>query len=87
MSIQTRKLRPLIDELFMRIIPYGFAQMVKVATRHWPGQMLTGFDHFYMNRIQEIQNFCWGGSDHELLVAITIRRAKSILSKPSYVRK
>ena len=88
MSNQTRKLRPLIEELFIRIIPYGFAQMVKVATHYWPGQMSTGLDHFYTNmpnKIQEIQNFCWGGSDHELLVAT--RRAKSIVSKPSYVRK
>ena len=48
-SNQTRKLRSLIEELFIRIIPYGFSQLVKVPTRHFPGQESAGLDHIYTN--------------------------------------
>ena len=87
-SNQTRKLRPLIEELFSRIIPLGFSQMVKVATRHFPGRISTGLDHVFTNmpaKIQEIQTFHWGGSDHMLVVAV--RKAKSYVEQPAYVRK
>ena len=87
-SKQTKKLRPLIEELFTRIIPYGFSQLVRVATRHFPGQLSSGLDHVYTNspqKIQEVQVFHWGGSDHMMVIAI--RRAKAVLTMPSYVRK
>ena len=69
LTSQTRKLRPLIEELFVRIIPLGFSQMVKVATRHFPGQKSTGLDHVFTNapaKIQETKAYHWGGSDHML---------------------
>ena len=45
-SSQTEKLRPLINQLFDRIIPQGFSQLVTVATRYWPGQEPSGLDHY-----------------------------------------
>ena len=87
-SKQTNKLRPLINELFAKIIPYGFAQLVKVATRHFPGQVSTGLDHVYSNvpdKIQEVRALHWGGSDHMLI--LTVRRSRSYYSSPTYIRK
>ena len=34
----TARLRPLIEELFSRILPHGVSQLVTVPTRFWPGQ-------------------------------------------------
>ena len=87
-SNQTTKLRPLINELFTRIIPQCVSQLVTVATRHFPGQTSTGLDHCYSNvpdKICQIQTHCWGGSDHQLVVAV--RRSRAIKSSPSYIRK
>ena len=46
---QTYKLRSLVSELFNRIMPHGFVQLVSVATRVGRGQEPTGLDHIYSN--------------------------------------
>ena len=55
---QTYKLRPLVLELFNRIIPHGFVQVVSVATRVGSGQKPSGLDHIYSNfpeKLSEVQ--------------------------------
>ena len=87
-SNQTYKLRSLIDELFVRILPLGVSQLVTGPTRHFPGQKSTGLDHIYTNtpeKIINVQKFFCGGSDHMLIYAV--RSSKCIRSCPTYVRK
>ena len=40
-------IRPLVHELFDKIYPHGFVQLVSVATRQWSGQQPFGLDHYY----------------------------------------
>lgn len=49
-SNQTSKLHSLISALFTRIFPLGVSQHVVGPTRHWPGQVSTGLDHYYTNK-------------------------------------
>ena len=87
-SNQTYKLRSLIDALFTRIFPHGTVQLVVGPTRHFPGQVSTGLDHFYTNipeKISSVQKYYWGGSDHMLIKAI--RKSKSIQSCQQNVKK
>ena len=61
------KLKPLIDELFQRILPLGVIQLVKGATRVQRGFPKSGLDHVYSNRIDkisEVHTFLTGSSDH-----------------------
>ena len=87
-SCQTYKMRPLINVLFSRIFPHGISQMVTGPTRHFPGQISSGLDHFYTNMPNKItsveKHFC-GSSDHMLITAI--RKCKSIRNSPQYIRK
>ena len=85
---QTKKLRPLINALFTRILPHGVSQLVTTATRVWPGQPDSGLDHFYSNtpgKLSPIQVINCGASDHKLLLAT--RYAASIKRNVSYVTK
>ena len=85
---QTKKLRPLITELFTRIIPLGVSQLVTGATRVFPNQPDSGLDHFfsnYPNKLSPVQVIDNGGSDHKLLLAT--RYAKSIKRNVRYVTK
>ena len=87
-SSNTHKLRPLISQLFDRIIPHGFVQLVSVATRISPHQEPSGLDHFYSNhpeKLSEIQAHYRGSSDHKLVFAT--RFTKSEVSKPRMIRK
>ena len=87
-SNQTYKLKSLINILFTRIFPYGTVQLVIGPTRHFPGQVSSGLDHFYTNvprKISSIQKFHWGGSDHMLIKAV--RTSKIIQSCQSYIRR
>ena len=87
-SNQTSRLRPLITALFYQIFPHGVSQHVQGPTRHFPGQVSTGLDHYYTNRpdkISDVKTQHCGGSDHMLVFAV--RYAKSIKSSPSYIRK
>ena len=87
-SNQSYKLRELTSALFSRIIPLGVAQLVSGTTRHFPGQIATGLDHYYTNRPDKtspVQKFHNGGSDHMLIGAT--RYSRSIKSSPKYIRK
>ena len=87
-SSQTYKLKSLISALFNQILPQGVSQLVVGPTRHWPGQVSTGLDHYYTNRpdkLSPVQTQHCGGSDHMLVHAK--RYSRSIKSRPRYVRK
>ena len=87
-SNQSYRLRELISALFSRIVSHGVAQLVAGPTRHFPGQVSTGLDHYYSNRpnkISAVQKHHCGGSDHMLISAI--RYSKSIKSSPKYIHK
>ena len=43
-----KKLQPLVNELFNRIIPYGFKQLVSEPTRFMSGCEPSGLDHIYL---------------------------------------
>ena len=84
----TVRLKPLIEELFTRIIPHGVTQLVKEGTRVWPGQSSSGLDHVYSNKPEKISEICSefsGGSDHKLLKFT--RFSKSMSRSVKYVRK
>ena len=87
-SSQTKKLRPLIEQLFTRIFPHSVSQCVTVPTRFWPGQAPTGLDHFYTNhpeKLSVVQSQFFGGSDHKVISAT--RFSRMIKSKARYVHK
>ena len=82
------RLKPLIDSLFKRIIPYGVTQLVTCATRVQRGQPRTGLDHLYSNRIEKlssIQTFLMGTSDHKLIKVV--RFSKDFKHLPRFVKK
>ena len=87
-SNQSYKLRELISTLFTRIIPHGVTQLVTGPTRHFPGQVSTGLDHYYSNKpekLSPVQKHHLGGSDHMMISAV--RHSKTIRSSPKYIRK
>ena len=87
-SNQTKKLRPLIDELFTRIFPHGVSQLVTRATRVSPHQPDSGLDHFFTNtpaKVSPVQVITNGSSDHKLL--LVTRYATSIRRNVRYVTK
>ena len=87
-SDSTNRLRPLINQLFNKIFPYGVSQLVKTATRTWPGQTDSGLDHIYTNKpekLSDVQTEFMGGSDHRLLKIV--RFSKSLKRSARYVRK
>ena len=87
-SSHSYKLRSLVAQLFDRIIPHGFVQLVTVATRVSNGHEPSGLDHFYSNspeKLSEVQAHYRGGSDHKLIFGI--RYPRSAISKPRIIRK
>ena len=81
-------LKALIEQLFSRIFPHGVSQLVKEATRVWPGQADSGLDHIYSNKPEkcsEVYLEFSGGSDHKLLKFT--RFAKSMKRSVKYVKK
>ena len=87
-SNQTKRMRPLITELFTRILPHGVSQLVKTATYSAPHQPESGLDHFYSNdpsKLSQVQVISNGGSDHKLLLAT--RYSSSIRRSVRYVTK
>ena len=87
-STQTRKLLPLIEELFQKIFSQGVIQCVTVATRFMSGQPQTGIDHLYTNqpeKLSSVSTTFWGGSDHKMIFAI--RQSKSLKKGNRYVKK
>ena len=87
-SNQSYKLRDLISALFTRIFPHGVTQLVSGPTRHFPGQVSTGLDHYFTNRpdkISSVQSHHCGGSDHMMITGV--RHSKSFQSRPKYIRR
>ena len=85
---QTHKLKPLIQELFTRILPHGVSQLVTSATWSRPNQSESGLDHLYSNqptKLSPIQVINCGASDHKL-VGCT-RYSKSMKKSVRYVTK
>ena len=88
MTTHTRKLQPLVLQLFDEIIPQGFIQLVTKATRFIQGQEPSGLDHFYCNKPEkysDIEIHTQGGSDHRL-VSCT-RFSKSFFNTNKIIRK
>ena len=82
------KLKPLVNQIFERILPQGVVQCVTGPTRYWPGCEPSGLDHFYTNRpekLSEVQRIFQGGSDHNLILAT--RFSKAIITKPRIIKK
>ena len=82
------RLRPLVDNLFSQILPYGVTQCVSVPTRQWPGEQSSGLDHIYSNKPEkpsDIKVDHQGASDHKLL--FVIRYSKIVINKPRIVKK
>ena len=87
-SPNTARLKPLITELYDRIIPHGFAQLVTVATRTWRGQEPSCIDHYYCNhpdKVSNIRAYYTGASDHKIIIATRFTKAEVV--KPKFVRK
>ena len=53
----TKRLKPLIEQLFSKIFPHGVSQLVTVPTRFWPGTPGSGLDHIYTNMPSNYQKF------------------------------
>ena len=53
---QTAKLKPLINQLFNRILPHSFSQLVTSATRHKQGEHESGLDQYYTNKPEKVSN-------------------------------
>ena len=70
------------------LFPHGVTQLVTGPTRHFPGQVSSGLDHYYSNRpdkMSAVQSYHCGGSDHMLILGV--RHSKSFQSRPKYIRK
>ena len=84
----THRLKPLIEDLFARILPLGVSQLVTTPTRAWPGQPQSGLDHLYSNcpsKLSTVYTEVTGSSDHRL-IKVT-RSSKSLRQNSRYVRK
>ena len=85
---QTHKLKPLINDLFSRILPHGVSQLINSATRIRENNPESGLDHFYSNqpsKLSPVQVINCGGSDHKLIGAT--RYANSIKRNVRYITK
>ena len=84
----TGKLHQLVTQLFDKIIPHGFAQLITGPTRVQQGQVKSGLDHYYTNkpdRVSCVQTHFHGSSDHKLIFAI--RNSKAKISNPRIILK
>ena len=82
------KLRTLTHELFDRIIPHGFCQLVQGGSHVRQGQDKSGLDHFYSNKINKLSEGSLhsnGGSDHKMIHVV--RYSRSMKKDIRYVRK
>ena len=87
-SSQAYKLKPLVQELFAKIVPHGVKQCVVGATRQGAaGQPDTGLDHVWTNtpgKMSQIHTR-FSGSDHKVIFGV--RYSKMIRSSTRYVKK
>ena len=87
-SSQVQRLRPLVDEMFTRILPHGVKQCVVGPTRQGRvGQADSGLDHLWTNTPGKMSQIYtrYNGSDHKVIMGV--RFAKLIRSSTRYVRK
>ena len=87
-TAHTAKLKPMVTELFDRIMPYGFTQLVTEATRYMSGTEPSGLDHIYTNcphHMSDIQVLFKGASDHRLVLGT--RYTKSVVRRTRVVKK
>ena len=82
------RLKPLVDELFARIVPHGVKQCVVGPTRQGRlGQADSGLDHVWTNIPGKMSPIYtkYLGSDHKLVMGV--RFASMITSGARYVKK
>ena len=82
------RLKPLIEQLFVRIFPLGVTQLVTTATRAWPGQSESGLDHIYSNKpdkLSKVEAEFTGMSDHKIIKVS--RFSKPLKRSVRYVQK
>ena len=78
-----QKVKPLINTLFEKIVPYGVSQQVTSATHKE-----SCLDHVYTNKpemLSECRAIYNGGSDHKMIQ--TVRYSKSVQRQERYIRK
>ena len=82
------KLKPLIDDLFEKILPHGVSQLVQVPTHAQQGRATKCLDHLYTNnpaKLSEVSAEFTGMSDHKI---IKVKRySKSFKEVPRYLGK
>ena len=82
------RIKPLVMELFTRILPYGVKQCVLGATRQGRmGQVDRGLDHVWTNipgKLSQVHTKLIG-SDHKLL--FVVRYCKVVSENTRYIRK
>ena len=87
-SSQAHRLKPLVEELFARVVPHGVKQCVVGATRQGRvGQADSGLDHFWTNLPGKMSQIYtkFNGSDHKVIMGV--RFSKMIRNKTRYVKK
>ena len=83
-----RRLKPLVNELFSRIVPQGVKQCVVGSTRQGrSGQCDSGLDHLWTNNPAKMSQIYtkYNGSDHKVIMGV--RFAKMVKTNVRYVRK
>ena len=74
------KLRHLTQELFDRIIPHGFCQLVQGASHIRQGQERSGLDHLYSNKLNKLSDISLltnSASDHKMIHVVRYSKAKT----------
>ena len=87
-SSQAHRLKPLVEELFARVVPHGVKQCVVGTTRQGRvGQADSGLDHLWTNTPGKMSQIYtkFNGSDHKVIMGV--RFAKMIRNSTRYVRK
>ena len=70
---QAYRLKPLVDELFSRVVPNGVKQCVVGATRQdRVGQPDSGLDHLWTNTPKKMSQISsqYNGSDHKVIMGV-----------------
>ena len=84
----TCRLKSLTQELFERIIPHGFCQLVQGFSHLRQGQEKSGLDHLYSNKINKLSDVSLhtnSASDHKMIHVV--RYAGSMKKNTRYVKK
>ena len=87
-SSSQARLKPLVEELYARVVPHGVKQCVLGPTRQgWAGQTDSGLDHLWTNNPGKMSQIYtkYFGSDHKVIMGV--RFARMIRNSTRYVRK